>query len=368
MIAALARRSGCLLLVSAALLASRPAAARAPTGKPVEPSADEQEAMGRAGEKVNARIVWSTSRESGHHDIFIMNAGGSDVRPLTTSDHVDWFPRFSPDGTRVTFCRSKARWVSEMNAKRNKRWDIFSVNADGTEEKKLIPDATWATWTPDGKILFSRTTEAYVYDPATGEEVLVLDGAANLHKRVVLQQPQMSPDGKHIAITLRGRMRETGIWDLANESWTKVGGGCQINWFPSGDRIIRVNENTGRGKTEVWAIDVADGKPVDPNPRTSFVRLMDLPGRRSHEYFPKISADGKWMVWCATARGHDHDIYDYEVYIWEIGTAQEEATRLTFHSGNDRWPDVFVVGEEPAREPALGEAAEGGEGASESAE
>ena len=48
------------------------------------------------------------------------------------------------------------------------------------------------------------------------------------------------------------------------------------------------------------------------------------------------------MVWCATARGHDHDIYDYEVHIWKIGEPAESAARLTFHSGNDRWPDIHI--------------------------
>ena len=27
--------------------------------------------------------------------------------------------------------------------------------------------------------------------------------------------------------------------------------------------------------------------------------LMDLPGDYSHEYFPRVSADGQWMVWGA---------------------------------------------------------------------
>jgi hypothetical protein len=72
---------------------------------------------------------------------------------------------------------------------------------------------------------------------------------------------------------------------------------------------------------------------------------MDLPGRRSHEYFPRLSRDGKWMVWGATQRGHDHDIADYEIYLWEVGTPADSAVRLTFHSGNDRWPDIHLDGE-----------------------
>ena len=41
-------------------------------------------------------------------------------------------------------------------------------------------------------------------------------------------------------------------------------------------------------------------------------------------------------------RGHDHDIADYEIYLWEVGSPPEKAARLTWHSGNDRWPDIFI--------------------------
>ena len=49
-------------------------------------------------------------------------------------------------------------------------------------------------------------------------------------------------------------------------------------------------------------------------------------------------------MWAATQRGHDHDIADYEIYLWEVGSPAERAVRLTYHSGNDRWPDIFIPG------------------------
>ncbi|HEX3593669.1 MAG TPA: hypothetical protein VHU80_01170, partial [Polyangiaceae bacterium] len=59
---------------------------------------------------------------------------------------------------------------------------------------------------------------------------------------------------------------------------------------------------------------------------------------------PELSRDGKWLVWGATQRGHDHDIADYEIYLWEVGEPAESAVRLTYHSANDRWPDIFLPG------------------------
>jgi hypothetical protein len=34
-------------------------------------------------------------------------------------------------------------------------------------------------------------------------------------------------------------------------------------------------------------------------------------------------------------------LFDYELYIWKIGEPVETATRITYNSGNDRWPDIW---------------------------
>ena len=104
---------------------------------------------------------------------------------------------------------------------------------------------------------------------------------------------------------------------------------------------------TGNGGSEIFRMPLKDGHPRRPSTTTSSIGR--LPGRRSHEYFPELSADGKWLVWGITQRGHDHDIADYEIYLWEVGTPQESAVRLTYHSGNDGWPDIFI----PSAAPAL---------------
>jgi hypothetical protein len=330
----------------------------APTGGSEEIADEDAAKMKSVGAKVKGKIVWSSSRD-GNHDLFLMNTDGSGVKRLTEGDAVDWFPRYSPDGSRILFVRSKKGWVSERDANAEGKWDLYTLPADGGSPAKVVDDASWGTWVDDQTILFVRGTKIFRQKLEGGKPELLVDSTAQeVLDGALLQQPQMSSDGRFIAITLRGSKRETGIWDVRKKTWLRTGDGCQINWTPDGHQVYWVHP-TGLGGSRVFRMEMADGKPtkeLDDDAKT----FIDLPGRRSHEYFPELSDDGGWLVWAATQRGHDHDIADYEIYLWQVGQSPEQAARLTFHSGNDRWPDIYVPGagagrqtdKEMAKEPA----------------
>jgi hypothetical protein len=321
-----------------------------PTGSDEKPSGDETEAMKAIGSKVNGTIVWSSSR-LGNHDLFTMNTDGSNVKAITTGEAVDWFPRFSPDGARILFCRSKKGWVSERDANNSDKWDLYTIKPDGSDAKKVVDSASWGSWLGTDQIIYVRGTKVFKAKLAAGadeatDETEIMDSAGvEALDGAQLQQPEMSRDGRFIAITLRGAKRETGIWDVEKKKWRQTGLGCQVNWTPDGAQIYWVNP-TGNGGSEVFHMPIKNGKP--PKELTDdAMRFMDVPGRRSHEYFPQLSSDGQWMVWGVTQRGHDHDIADYEIYLWHVGDSPESAVRLTYHSGNDRWPDIFIPGSTP---------------------
>lgn len=326
---------GCLLLGGCSSLLGQP-----PKGSEDAPDAAELAAMKQVGQKAAGLIVWSSSRV-GNHDLFTMNTDGSNVKQITSGDAVDWFPRFSPDGSRILFCRSKKGWVSERDANNSDKWDIYTVRPDGSEPTKVVDSGSWGSWLGPDEIIFVRGTAILRKQLGSSQEtelmnsqnVPALDGA-------LLQQPEMAAGGKYIAITLRGSKRETGIWNVHDKTWTQTGLGCQINWTPDKQHVYWVHP-TGNGGSQVYRMPITAGKPA-PDTSDDALHFMDMPGRRSHEYFPQLSADGKWLVWGITQRGHDHDTADYEIYLWEVGTAPERAVRLTHHSGNDRWPDIFI--------------------------
>jgi Tol biopolymer transport system component len=322
------------------------------SGSEEQPTPAEQQAMTAVGGKASGIIVWSSSR-LGNHDLFVMNTDGSHVHAITKNHAVDWFPRFSPDGSQILFTRSKKGWVYERDANADGKWDIYTITPDGKDETKVVDNASWGGWISMDDIVYVRSTAVFRRALKGGAETLLVDSTkVPALEGALLQQPELSKDGAYLAITLRGSKRETGVWDLAKKTWTRTGEGCQVNWSPSGSEIYWVHP-TGNGGSRVLHLPMAGGKPTRADDDLDAITLIDLPGRRSHEYFPELSADGKWLVWGATQRGHDHDIADYEIHLWEVGTDPAAAARLTFHSGNDRWPDIFIpTAARPSTAPA----------------
>jgi len=272
-----------------------------PQGAEARLSTDENAALARIRQKVDGAIVWSSSR-LGNHDIFLMKTDGTGVKALTSGEQVDWYPRFSPDGKQILFVRSKKGWVSEQDANRPEKWDQYVMDREGGNLHQVAADASWGTWVDGQRILIARQTSLFIKDMGTGAETLLLD--ANTAPELAgaeLQNPHLSPDQKFVTITLRGAKRETGIYSLESQTWVKTGEGCQINWFPQGDRILWVNPS-GNGDSEVLAEPVKNGAPVEALSLEQ-TRFIDIPGRRSHEYFPQLDRSGKWLVWAATQRG-----------------------------------------------------------------
>lgn len=344
-------RTWWLTATIAAVLALSLNAQEAPLGAVVSKKKKEENALNALKGNISGIITWATSRAHTLHDIWIMNADGTAPRALTdTPNNVDWFSRIAPDGGTVMFTRSKSGWVKEMDAEVYDKWDIWMIGVDGADERNVVENACWGTWRPSGdSIVFARGPKVFIRSLETGEETELFDAEAVFEKKKVYsQQPEMSPDGRFLAITVRGTRRETGIYHRNEKKWYSTGPGCEMSWFPDSRRLVRMNEGHGNGGTQVLSFTIND--TGEPQMRLSGLsipknaRFMDLRGRRSHEYFPRIDQKkGKWLVWGATQYGHEHDIADYELYLWDVTTDKKTGpVRLTFHSSNDRWPDIHL--------------------------
>jgi TolB protein len=133
---------------------------------------------------------------NGH--IWVMNADTTGKTQLTFGTADDDWAAWSPNYKKVVF-----------SSNRNGRWELFTVNVDGTGLKQLTsaPNPggdTYASWSPDGsKIFFSRSTwhptasawHAQIFSVnanGTGLTKVASDSAAALY------YPIVSPDGQKI--------------------------------------------------------------------------------------------------------------------------------------------------------------------------
>ena len=288
----------------------------------------EEAAFAAAARTFRGRIVWASNR-SGDHELYLLDtSSGSPRRSRLTRDlHVDTFPRFSPDGERILFNRSRKSWVSFRDPE---PWDVWIMNRDGTGARRIAERGFHASFSKDGRFaVFARggnVVRAAV--DGSGEEVL-LDSQSELGGWV--QEPDLR--ARRLAGTVRGGKRAFGVYDLAERRFHPFkGDSCQIAWWPNKKRLLWVESGSGRGGNRVM-VGPADGSRNRA--------ILDLPGSFSHEYFPRVSRDGAWLVLGASAGGHEHDRADYEIFLWRVGTPAAQALRLTHHSGNDQWPDVW---------------------------
>ena len=217
-------------------------------------------------------------------------------------------------------------------------WDVFVMNVDGTGEQRLARNGYSPQWTPAGDgILFLRGDQVIRLDlegGGPGRESVLLDGPTTEGIQGGMETPELSPDATRLAVTVRSRQYGgVAVVDLATRAVTRLSPGqaCQLTWVPGSDALLWI-DTQGNGGTQI--VTGGPGRPGSV--------FMDLPGTHSHEYFPRVSNDGRWLAWGAAASGHEHDRADYEIFIWPMGRPVSEVVRLTHHPGNDQWPDIHV--------------------------
>ncbi len=137
-------------------------------------------------------VAFSSSRD-GRRRIWLMNLATGNEAPLT-QDGDDNQPRFSPDGSTILFSRTVGEHVS-----------LLRVPAVGGDPRKLVEDALYGDFSPDGRRLaFVRqfsdaggmSSAVYTAD-ADGSgvaDLARLDGGAFVN-------PRWAPSGRTLAMT-----------------------------------------------------------------------------------------------------------------------------------------------------------------------
>jgi Tol biopolymer transport system component len=255
----------------------------------------------------SARALDGSDVANGTSNIWVMNADGSDPRPLTnltTANADSGTPIWSPDGSKIAF--SSARALNGNDAQNtNNIFNVWVVNADGsnpvplTKLTDLFTDIGDQAWSPDGgKIAFS-----------SGRALNGSDVGEEFESNIWV----MNADGsQQTPLTLLTALNATSN---------------QPAWSPDGSKILFASvraldgSNTAdpNGTINIWVMK-ADGSSAAPVTRLT---------AGSSSFFATWSPDGSKILFESSRPLNGSDAAGGQINIWVVNTDGSNPTPLT---------------------------------------
>ncbi len=317
---------------------------------PANPDAPESwkphyRAMGSLGEGF---VVWESHRARSWR-IWLRPLDGAPERQVSADepgrDHVA--AHVSPDGRHLVYLSLPAPHRDFEPLPEGQRAPLHLVRLEGgraISDRVLAPDARpyhqsrVALWT-------SPRSLVYIAGDRTTRELDILTGA----EEVLIPGPR------------------TKFGMLVNATRTHATNGSPtFSIYHPGDRSVAMQKKlpgcqpyfTPDGRYGYWIADA--GGPIrklDLDSGTTEVVLDRdakwLPKGRGYLYYPMASADQRLLAFGASKNEQGHFDVDYDVFVAPLDPESFEvagtAVRYSFSRGQDRFPDVFVAGNELGR-------------------
>ena len=286
--------------------------------------------------EAQAQIAFVSNRD-GDKDIYVMDTDGGNLRRLTNNSDGDGDPVWSPDGKRIAF---KSDRDGHVNVHGWPTHDIYVMDADGSNPQNLTnnPADDWdPSWSPDGKrIAFTSrrdgpfNIEVYVMD-ADGSNLQNLTNNPRDDRN-----PSWSPYGAHIVFSARRKGHFENKFSITHEVYVmNVDGGNQRRltenrnndwdpvWSPDGKRIAFEADRKGNlEKFDIYVMDADGGN------------LQKLTNHRAWDGSPSWSPDGERIVFHSERDGN------YEIYVMDADGGNLQ--NLTNHRRGDFSPAWYT--------------------------
>jgi len=239
-----------------------------------------------------------------YSNLWIMNADGSDHRPLTTGNYSDSAPRWSADGMQLLYLSDRDGTTAQIY----RRWMDTGQTARVTNTTQ--PPAA-ASWSPDGKwiaftMLVPLAPRSIATMPAAPQGAKWAEPATVIDRLIYrFNGPgYLKPGYTHIFVVPAegGTPRQISSGNFNHGSAAGLGGGGEPVWTPDGKYLLySANRHDDWDieplNTEIYEFAVADGA------------VRALTSRKGPDGDPAISADGKQIAYV----GFDDKYQGYQV-------------------------------------------------------
>jgi formylglycine-generating enzyme required for sulfatase activity len=274
-----------------AVVASGPKSTVPEPEKKTSPKAEPVQGTGKIDPTRLKGTILFVSDRGGVLKIWSMHASGKNAKPLTQGKEPDADPRFSPDGTRVTYTALRGGFP-----------EVWMMARDGSASK-FVTKGSQASWAPDGKsLIFIRDNQTFIRELDSGREKRVTP--ASWERCGV---PAFSPDGKHFAVASR-HQQNVGIYILGldgkeHRPLKTEEACCTPVWSRDGKKMLC---QTVKG--HIHQVD-ADGKNWE---QLTFGADMQHDARWSPDgtmllFCRAPFADGPWQICVKMLDGDDND-------------------------------------------------------------
>jgi len=275
------------------------------------------------------KIVFSSYR-SGSWELWTINPDGTGLTQLTNTPDDERAAKWSKDKKRIVYSTN--------------RGELWTINSDGTHSRKLplkTPKNDQPVWSPDGSMIIFVS---YIVIPKEDSDIWAWERKAEgkrwresqfilpIFERNGMESfPSFSPDGKHIAFSLRissfpkkvieeiyvveletGKRKQITNTDVNLSHIVNI----QVDWSPVDDTLAFASNRANN--YDIWTV-TASGEKLK--------QLTDSP---AYDASPSWSSDGSKIAFVSTRSG--------SMEIWIMNADGSNKRQLTNDGGNNKEP------------------------------
>jgi Tol biopolymer transport system component/DNA-binding winged helix-turn-helix (wHTH) protein len=249
--------------------------------------------MGHAATWSNGQIVYCTGE-----DIYITDSEGREPRKLVRAPGRAYWPRWSPDGSRLRFSSEDRK--SGLSS-------LWEVTADGSGLRPFLPG--WnspsreccGSWTSDGRyFVFQATRDSETHVWAMKERPRLFDGTPQPTRLtsgpVSFLRPVPSPDGRKLYVigwSLRGELQK---YDAVTGHLRPLLAGLSIEWLDF-------------SKDGQWVSFISYPECELWRSRSDGSQRLKLTGAPIRAAIPRWSPDGSRIVFVGQMPGANWKLY-----------------------------------------------------------